>query len=214
MKNKKISFFYLPALFCIFFPLTAKAQVGPPPVVAPFPTDKTAPTVSSSRLMSIYDSEAARDNVPLDKPHRTGEQLVTWTEDRVTAAMNINPAQWDQHLKILQPDFAAYGLQEYQAYLQSSGILDVLKAQNMRVNAIMDGTATLLSEGALSGSYRWLYQVPLMLSYYDADTRTAKGQGGKVQNRKVTIRVQIGRSGASQNDDDIMIERWSVAPSR
>lgn len=192
----------------------ALAQSKPAPTAAPFATDQTAPVTSNSKLMSIYDSAASQNNVPLDKPHRTGEQLVTWAEDRVTAAMNIDPAEWDAHLKLMQPDFAPYGLQEYQNYLQSSGIMDVLKTRNLRLNAIMDGTATLLSEGALSGSYRWLYQVPLMLSYYDASIKTAKGQGGKVQNQKLTIRVQIGRSSLAQNDDQIMIERWSIAPTR
>ena len=201
-------------LFSLAIPYAAIAQNRPVPEVAPFATDKTAAVTSQSKLMGIYDEEVAQDVVPLDKPHRTGEQLVTWTEDRVTAAMNVDPAEWDSHLKRLQPDFAPYGLQEYQNYLQSSGIMDVLKTQNLRLNAIMDGTATLLSEGALSGSYRWLYQVSLMLSYYDAGTKTAKGQGGKVQNRKLVVRVQIGRSSIAQNDDKIVIERWSIAPSR
>lgn len=192
----------------------AYAQNRPVPTEAPFATDKAASANSGSKLMSIYDTQASQDNVPLDRPHRTGEQLVTWTEDRVTAAMNIDPSEWDAHMKLLQPDFAPYGLQEYQNYLQTSGIMDVLKTKNLRLNAIMDGTATLLSEGALSGSYRWLYQVPLMISYYDASVKTAKGQGGKVQNQKFSIRVQIGRSATAQNDDQIMIERWSIAPSR
>ncbi len=182
------------------------------PTVAPFTTDGSAPK-SNSKLMGFYDQERAEDVVPIDKPHRTTEQMADWSVDHVTTAMNIDPLTWDAHLKTLTPYFDAYGLQEYQSYLQSSGILNLLQTNRLKINSILDGAPTLLSQGALSGTYRWLYQVPLMITYYEEETKTLKTRGVKSQNQKLVLRVQIGRVAKGSDDNNIVIEHWTLAPS-
>ena len=182
----------------------------PIPTKAPFSTDGNTTVNSGSSLMNIYDDEAAAEKAPLDTPHRTTEQVSNWVEDHLTNAMNIDVTTWDDHLKKITPDFDPYGLQEYQAYLASSGILNLLKTNNLKINAISDSNPVLLSEGAISGTYHWLYQMPLMLSYYDQEATSLKNGQTKAQNQKVTIRVQVGRVAKGADDNNIVIERWSA----
>ena len=197
------------SIFSVSFPVLA--QQAPVPVKAPFQTDAAAPKTSGSGLMGLYDTERSEDVVPLDKPHRTSEQIATWVEDNVTTAMNIDPSKWDAQQKKIRLQFDAYGFQEYQNYLKSSGILAALQSNKLRLNAIADGPSILLSEGALSGSYHWLYQMPLMLTYYDQDIKGLRKGQARPQNRKVMIRVQIGRTASGNDDNHVFIEHWTVA---
>lgn len=205
--------FFLFSAFLLFLSAPAFSRENADPVTAPFTTDASAPRQNGSRLMAIYDTERAVDVVPLDKPHRTTEQVATWVEEHITTAMNIDAMKWDAHLQNVKPSFDPYGLQEYQKYLDTSGILNVLKTNNMKLNAIVEGGAVLLSQGALSGTYHWLYDVPLMLSYYDQNMTSLKGSAARPQNQKVSIRVQVGRID-NNSENGLFIERWSVVPAR
>lgn len=211
MISKKAALFFSALLIFLSGPVFS--QENAVPVTAPFTTDATAPKENGSRLMAIYDTERAVDVVPLDKPHRTTEQVATWIEEYVTTAMNIDATKWDAHLQKIKPSFDPYGLQEYQKYLDSSGILNLLKTNGLKLNAIVEGGAVLLSQGALSGTYHWLYDVPLMLTYYDQDMTSLKESTVRPQNQKVSIRVQIGRV-HNNSENGLFIERWSVVPAR
>ncbi len=213
MKFSKPALTTILSLALLSVPAVAASQQDPAkPTQAPFPTDANAP--QGGALMGVYDDERAADAVPLDKPHRTTEQVGTWIEEHATTAMNIDAVQWDNHIKNITPDFDPYGLQEYQNYLNTSGILNVLKTNQMRLSAIMDGSVTLLSQGAIGGTYHWLYQMPLMLTYYDEDTKTLKNGKVQSQNQRVMVRAQIGRVVKGADDNNIVIERWSVTPIR
>ncbi len=198
----------------LILPVQVSAQENSMPTTAPFQTDAAAPKNNGSKLMGIYDAERLEDVVPMDKPHRTSEQIASWVEDSIVTAMNIDQPAWNTHQKKVASLFDSYGLQEYKKYLDTSGILTNISANNLQVNAVADSSSVLLSEGALSGTYHWLYQMPVMLSYYDRGTKTLKNRTSQVRNLKIMIRVQVGRVVKGNDDNGIVIERWSVIPLR
>ncbi|PZP56542.1 MAG: hypothetical protein DI586_03320 [Micavibrio aeruginosavorus] len=195
------------------FSFSALAQENPIPTKAPFQTDAATPASNGSKLMGMYDVERQEDVVPMDKPHRTSEQVATWVEESIATALNIQNG-WDEQQKKAAPLFDSYGIQEYKKYLDTSGILNNLSAHNLQLNSIADSASVLLSEGALSGTYHWLYQMPVMLTYYDRGTKTLKNNKLRVQNQKIMVRVQVGRVAKARDDTGIVIERWSVLPLR
>lgn len=209
---KKLSGFVL--VSALIFSSSVFAQANPVPTKAPFATDATSPVSNGSKLMEIYDVERQEDIVPIDKPHRTTEQVATWVEDNIATVLNIDPVQWEAYQKKIAPQFDAYGFQEYQNYLKTSGIVDLLTTNHLRMNAIGDSSSVLLSQGALAGTYHWLYQMPVMLTYYDQDTKTLKKQKVRAQNQKIMVRVQVGRTRKGADDNNLVIERWSVTPLR
>ncbi len=200
------------------FSFPVSAQENPAPTVAPFQTDAAAPASNGSKLMGMYDAERLQDIVPMDKAHRTGEQIASWIEDSIVTSLNIDQPDWNIHQKKVAPLFDPYGLQEYKKYLDSSAILTTLTSNNLQLNAVADSASVLLSEGALSGTYHWLYQMPVMLTYYDRGTKTLKNRNAQIRNQKIMVRVQVGRaapgSKAGNDDNGILIERWTVIPLR
>lgn len=171
--------------------------------------------------MSLYEAQVAATSmdIPLDKPHRNAEQIAGWTEARVTNAMSIDPTNFSTKKKDMMADFEAYAITEYETYLNSAGLLNTLSTSKLKLNVIAAGSPKLVSEGALNGTYRWLFDVPLMLSYYPADLKSLKSTASSTKsnlppNQKVTLRVQVGRLSKpdEKRPEGIVIERWSSVP--
>lgn len=199
---------------------------GPPPektLQAPFGNERAvAPQTQSEKdLMTIYEHNGNDQNSTqsLGKAHRSPEQVGEWIAGTVAAALSINPETWKGDLQKLEPLFLPYGFQEYQKYLARTDLLASLTSSKMRLQAITDGTPTLLKEAPLDGVYHWVYRVPLLLTYYKQDMkRIEKGERLVSQSQKVVVEVQIGRIPLDVRDVKkealgVAIERWSVGPS-
>lgn len=184
----------------------AQSVQQPATSAAPAVPAKPAPT---SALMNLYSDGTENSTAALDQPHRSTEQLSQWVTDQALAVMTIDPKTWPTYSKSLAPRFVPYGFQEYTTSLAS--ILQRLKSETLRVNAIGDGPTVLVNQGALNGTYHWLYQVPLILTYYDEDISTLKAQKESYQNQKVTAQIQLGRTAPNATDDmGLLIERWTL----
>jgi hypothetical protein len=200
---------------------------GPPPektLQAPFGNGKTAApeTDSQKNMMTIYEHNGDDQNSTesLDKAHRSPEQVGEWVAGAVTDALSINPPTWAEDSKKIESSFLPYGFQEYQSYLTRMGLLNSLQSSKMRLQAITDGTPTLLKEAPLDGTYHWVYRIPLLLTYYDQSIKKIeKGQRLSAQSQKVLVEVQVGRVPMDMKNLEsevmgVVIERWSVGPAR
>ncbi len=195
---------------------------GPPPEVtlqAPFVTHVPV-DAQNNELMDMYGKNTptpgSSNTMDMDQPHRSPEEIARWGAGAVAQALTINPDGWDNLEPIIRPDFSAYGLQEFHAYLNKMNIFDMLAKNNMRVQAISDGTAQVLREGVINGSYHWLVQVPVMATFYSQSVKAIKDKRQKIgQNQEMIIQIQIGRTAkANKNEVGIEIERWIVISSQ
>lgn len=177
------------------------------------------PAHANAELMQLYDSQSAAStmDIPNDKPHRNAEQIAEWVEARVTNAMTINPRSFDKKKKGMMADFETYAISEYETYLNSAGLLNTLNNKQLKLNVISSAPPKLISEGALNGTYRWLFDVPLLLSFYPLEMRTLRAASDTTKstlepNQRVILRVQVGRllKPDENRPDGIVIERWSA----
>lgn len=209
--------FLLPWIF-------GEPELGPQPqdtLQAPFGQEKIQVTSKTqAEMQKIFEAEDATElNLnELNLPHRSPEQIGDWLTTIVTQAMSIEPDTYAEKSKSFLPNFLPYAQQEYQTYLSSNQVLETLRTNNMKVNAFAEGRPSLIQEGVLDGTYRWLFRVPVMLTYYDRSTTTLKGRDhGKAasqQTQRVLINIQVGRVPVSQNIESMIIERWSVTRAR
>ncbi|HNS45372.1 MAG TPA: DotI/IcmL family type IV secretion protein [Alphaproteobacteria bacterium] len=188
---------------------------GPRPeqtLQAPFIDPNAKPT---SKMMDIYEQGGKHDGpntLSLDQPHRSPEAIAQWASGIVDQAMSFSPDGLPTLQKTLAADFSSYGMQEYQAYLQKAGIVQTLTTNNLKILSISDGSAQVLREGVVSGSYHWLVQVPIMATFYDQKLAKINDKYAKNgQNQDIIIQVQIGRTTKKDaNTLGIEVERWIV----
>lgn len=186
--------------------------VGPQPedtLKAPFPTDKTT-QAPQNNLMTIYDTRKGQTGVLTspDQAHMTTHALQEWVSQAVTNSLTLDKAQLDPQK--LSMSFEPYAVQEFQNWLQTSGVITDLQNRDVTLRAVAAAPPQLLSQGVLSGTYRWVFEVPVLVSYVPRGTTSLKTAAAIPQSRNFTLRVQIGRVNA-QNDTRVLIERWASA---
>ena len=199
----------------VFPSIFGAPDTGPKPedtLQAPFGGDKppTAETKSQAGLMKMYELEqGAKKSDGLDKPHRNAEQIGEWLTSVVTQALTIDPRAYKTDS--FSPLFTTYAFQEYQTYLTTQKTVEMLNANNMKLTAFAESKPVLVQEGPLDGAYRWLFRVPVMLTYYDRVVETLKGNKKPIsQTQRITVNIQVGRVPAKTMSEGMIIERWSV----
>ena len=194
-------------------------ETGPKPqdtLQAPF--GKDTPKIETQKqadLQKIFEAERdSKTNMnELNLPHRSPEQIGEWITSIATQALTIEPATFEDKTNNFGGFFLPYAMQEYRNYLTNNQVLESLRANNMRLTAFAESKPILIQEGVLDGTYRWLFRVPLMLTYYDKATTSLK-DGKKAptsQSQRVLVNVQIGRVPTKQLAEGMAIERWSVS---
>lgn len=179
---------------------------------APF-ADKTTSKAPQSKLMEMYgaDSKPSAADSDLSTPHRNEKQIVEWTTEIVSQAMTIQLKSYNNDFKKISGHFTPFALQEYQAYLQKTNMMNVLSSNGMRLQTASDADGSVIKEGKIETTYHWLVQVPLMTSFYKDDIDSVD-KNATAQNQNLLVQVQVGRVAPKNNADiGLVIERWSVS---
>lgn len=190
---------------------------GPPPeetLQAPFGKVKKS-TAKHSALEDIYgrppEQKSAEDVKDMTQPNVSATVAAAWASEAVTVALTINPDTFEKSSQKLSKKFIPYALQEYNTYLQGANLLATLKQSDMIVQAMSTNPGVLGREGALAGTYHWVINVPVLITYYPKDTKTIT-RSSNVQSQRLSVEVQIGRTFPEKGDDNgIRIEHWRVS---
>ena len=186
-----------------FFPSLRDA--GPDPsqtLKAPFAEDDV---VAANEGGGAAHSEASM--VPLHLPHRSEEIISTWVVTAVSDSLNFNGQNYQDDIKKSFVHFDDGGRSEFEAFLKDNKIMDVLQSSQYSVQSYVSAPPLLLNEGAVNKRYRWLYQVPVTVSYLKKGTTSYKGV--EATNQHFLLQVQVGRNEEAKGDLGTFVERWS-----
>lgn len=205
-------------------------DTGPKPeetLQAPFATSHAGPSDNTHGLVDMYEAETAKveaeGNVGrLDLPHLNQEQIGEWAITAVGSALSVkaDAAEAALHEKNFVKFYDSYAVQDVRAALAQLNLYAYSKAHNIHVNAFSDGKPRLIQEAVVQGVYRWRMEVPVMLTYVPAQTKTL--QGVKTQSQKFIADVQVRRIPAERpaadasaaekvmTDQGLLIERFSL----
>lgn len=164
----------------------------------------TAPFAEQTAVIENSAEEIEHDAVT--KAHRTRREMQAWIVESVSELLNLDNANKEQVFTAARPYFTSAAFAQYDAYLKSGNILADIEAGRMRLDAIVDQTPQLMNEGVIGNAYRWLYDVPVMI--------TRAPYQGTPQTARATLRIQLGRTGDDANPDKMVIESWQVLPRR
>lgn len=186
-----------------FFPTLAKQEPSPSETLqAPFAYDDKmqAPTAPSGTNLPV-------NAVPLNQAHRSNAAVSDWVKGIIPDVMTIAGADYNVELEKSAPYFDATGREQFKTFLEEKGIMKVLQSQKYHVRSFVQDGPFFLNEGELSGTYHWLFEVPVMVTYLDramTDYKTADPLS-----QRVMLTVQVGRSASAANAEGLLLERWS-----
>lgn len=152
-------------------------------------------------------------SLPLSQPHRTNKELQTWSSMAVSEALSFDGQNYDAAMARVRAYFTASGYAQYQEYLKSSGIIESVQKNDFRMSVFVDEKPLMLNSLALKDVYRWLYQMPITVSFLP---RTARDLVGRTDNvsRPLSLNIQIRRVALPDDPNAIQIESWKISPRR
>lgn len=147
--------------------------------------------------------------IALDQPHRSDGDITSWVITSVSRALTFQETDYQKEInQSVNLFFTSSAATQYKTFLQETKILEILAGKQYRVNSFTQGDPILVNEGALSGRYRWLYEVPIMVSYMDRYGFDYREKNAVNQN--YMLQIQIGRSSDESVDGEgIKIESWT-----
>ncbi len=174
-------------------------------MVAPFEPD-TRPLAK--------DAKGAAGPLPvnsatLDQPHRSAADLAQWLQQVMAESLSFSAASYPNHVKQLERGFTPAAINEFNAWATATGVINALEVNQMQLNGFVSDLPFLLNEGVVAGRYRWLYEIPVMVSFVPLGTTGYVAEQG-TDSRRLIITLQIGRVAQSSMPDQVMVESWSV----
>lgn len=153
--------------------------------------------------------DAGEKTMPLNESNRSYTDLETWVTIVISEALSFDAVDYYSALAKMRKNFFTNdAYEEYQESLKKYNIAQYLTQNGMSTNVLIEETPALMNEGVVDGRYRWLYDVPVTISY-----RRKGGSSSELpQNVRVRIRMQIGR--VMDNDDPmaLRVDTWSFSP--
>lgn len=156
----------------------------------------------------INPNEALPENaVPLDVSHRSPQEIGEWLMTAISDAMSFEITPDGTRPVFKREYFTPSGLAQFEEFLTKSGIQKVLDSRKYHLRSFVRNTPLVLNEGAVHGHYRWLYEVPVMVSYIDAAGFKYKDKDAI--NQAITLTVQVTRVKDGGGKEGVLIEIWN-----
>lgn len=150
--------------------------------------------------------EEGIDTDSIEKAHRTRREMQVWIVEAVSELLNLNKQNKNEIFRDVRPYFTEAGFTQYQDYLKTDNMLADIDAGKIALGTIVDQTPQALNDGIIGGKYRWLYDVPVIMSLTPTQ--------GPAQNKRGMLRIQLGRTMDENNPAKIVVESWTMLPRR
>lgn len=195
------------ALCCAFFAhiYAPAAQAGSSVKEALFPylyqdEDEGVP--------AAFSDPADAADIALDTPHRHHDNIADWLINASSEMFSIEADTYEEHLEFLATGLNETALQQYQDFIRQSRILETLRTRNLVVRGVVTERPTLLNQAPLQGRYRWLFEVPVLLTFTPPSGVNLTTSDPVTQNIIVTL--QVGRMPLGEGLEELMIENITV----
>lgn len=147
--------------------------------------------------------------------HMSSQEISDLLEVMIAESLSFNPSNFDRNSGLIQNYFTPHGYQQYKDYLASTKFGETLKAQRLQSGVFAERPPLEINALVQNGVYKWLYEVPITISFIPFNAETYRGGATKPQNQRFTLRVQLTRVKDAQNPNKISMEIWQIqAPRR
>lgn len=201
-----------------FFPSLKKEEYDPTKTLkAPFAyededkakedagnADKTPLDIDSIQASQKKDFLKA---VPLEKPHRLDNEIGAWVTDVISEIITFEDNTYSATIEKNRSYFNARGYLDVQKFFDTVKIKRAVESGEYEVHGFVEDIPVVLNTGNLNGSYKWLFNVPVMVSYIKKDA--VNYRKSRPVNQDMTLVIQVGRHVDADNEHGLFIETWS-----
>lgn len=161
------------------------------------------------RIVDKNKTLPVNTGVPLDKPHRTSKEIAEWLMVTASDVLTFEAGQHTQEMADEDFYFTPSGKQQYVEFLNKNTMMRVLESGRYDMLSFVSETPLLQNEGVRDGHYRWLFEVPIMVSYVDSSGFNYKDKDAVSQRWKLNIQVRRVQQSDESENEGVAIELWS-----
>lgn len=184
---------------------------GPPhrTLIAPF--EYSGGEVKDLSPLGIK-GETPEDVETLDAAHRSTKDVGEWVMGRSSELLTFEGGNFQETLNQKRPLFSSTGFGQYTTFLQEQGFTRALESQRYAIRSFAQDIPVLLNEGSVGQRYRWLYEIPVMVTFLDKNAKDYTR--AQALNKELTLTVQVGRTEDSDDGEGLMVERWRAVATK
>jgi hypothetical protein len=167
---------------------------------------------TANPMDTLYVGPVAQgdDVADMSMPHRSQKEVADWIVLALSEVLSMDYSTYVDHLKQLQIGMDDNAVGQLEGFMQSSNVLDTMKNQNLVLRCYIEEQPLLLNKGPVDGRYRWLFDVPVVLSFLPPGAKSYEKTQASVSIQHVIIRIQIGRVPKLQGIDQLKMETFEV----
>lgn len=209
-----------PDVLAMAFPETFdKDRDKPKPeetLLAPFATPESLAAskkaADDNALKIPYEPvHGVNSDTALAEPHRTRDEIGTWLLKAISEALNVTGEDYEKHIAFLKTGMDDYAIADFQKFMNDSNILATIRANGLKLQVYVEEKPVLLNSGALENRYRWLFEMPVTLSFLPRDMTTYKDMNSRdIMKEYVIVKTQVGRVVDKTSAEGVKIESWDV----
>ncbi len=148
--------------------------------------------------------------VSMANAHLTDSELKTWISMAVSESLTFSKDNFTDVIKNIKPYYSPEGFSAFEQYLINSGVAKSIRSGNFDMGVYIEEQPIFFNSSVIQGKYKWLYQMPLAISFFPKNGQVVGNNSDKFVNRKVTLNIQITRATVDNNPEALQIETWNV----
>jgi hypothetical protein len=146
--------------------------------------------------------------------HMNANEVAMRLEEIIAEALSFTREDYKANSQGMQKYFTPEGYAQYMEFLNNSGFEKALAGGNLQSGAYTEEPPIELTHGVYNDVYKWVFEVPVTVSFIPPQAETYRNDETKPQNRRFLLRAQFARVVDPQDPDSIKIEIWQILPPR
>ncbi len=151
---------------------------------------------------------------PLAAQHMSAGELGGYLPAAIANSLTFNKDTYKEVVADSKKYFTSEGYNQYVQFLTSSNIEQALIAQDLKMGAFAEEEPLNINHGVFDGAYKWVFEVPVTLSFTPRATEEDLTQQAAPVNRRFLLRTQIARVVDPEDPGSVKIELWQILPPR
>lgn len=154
------------------------------------PQDRFFATTADGRLIRM---------VPLNESNMNDAAIASWAARAASDVMTFGFHDYQKRLQDNSSYFTRRGWQTFSEALQRSRLMETVEKAQQVVTAVPKSAPTIVQQGLTNGVYRWVIQVPLVITYQS---------GSSKQNENLSVQLVIVRVSTLDSPSGVGIQQW------
>lgn len=156
----------------------------------------------------------ASEGQDLSRQHLSAAEIGRSLPGGIADVLTFNKDNYKETVERARFYFTPNGYNQYLQFLNTAGIEQMLIAQNLQAGAYAEQDPLVLTHGVFDNAYKWVYEVPVTISFTRNDAQGYDAGDIIPQNRRFLLRAQLARVYDPQYPGIVRMEIWQVLPPR